>query len=202
MTTYNTASASPLAPLVDETKQGSPAAQALTGVVGIILAIVLVMGQVSLATTKGIATHLHASVGHIQEGNKTMESVIERAAPSASLEDVVKGQGDTLASTRDSMKVLNGEMGEIGKTTGSLNTVVGSMEENSSSLATGVDGMNTDTGRITGMLGNLPAATERTHAQLKKISMDTTAINIELAAIGAKMRGYGLPAAKHVKGRR
>jgi len=186
---------SPLAPLVDETRMGSKGGQALIGVAGIVLALILVMGQISLATTKGISTHLHASVLHMTEGNKVMESVVERAAPSTELEKVLAAQAITLAHTKDAMVGINGEMTTIGKTTDQLGGVVGGMEKTSGGLATGVAGMDRDTARIDTMLGTLPAATDRTGVALGTINTDTKALNAELAAISAKMRRYGLPAA-------
>src|SRR5688572_20945001 len=107
---YSTRDGSPLAVLVDEQRLGSAGGQAMVGIAGIVLAVILVVGQISLATTKGIATHLHASVGHITEGNQIMESVIERAAPSVELEKVLKSQAATLGSTRDAMASTNVEL--------------------------------------------------------------------------------------------
>ncbi|MCW2927932.1 MAG: hypothetical protein JWM86_1900 [Thermoleophilia bacterium] len=196
MSAYSRNDGSPLAVLVDEQRLGSAGGQAMVGIAGIVLAIVLVVGQISLATTKGIATHLHASVEHMTEGNQVMESVIERAAPSAELEKVLASQSKTLAHTRDAMAATNEELELILKEKHSLIKVVGRMDATSGELATGVDGVNASTKKMTGLLGTLPSATARTHAQLAKINADTTAINVELSAIAAKMQKYGLPLAK------
>lgn len=185
--------ASPLAPLVDHTRAGSAGGQAAIGIAGIVLAVILVVGQISLATTKGIAVHLHASVEHMTEGNEVMESVIERAAPSVELEKILDKQAKTLASTQDAMVMTNEQMRSIGATTTELDGVVGSMEATSSKLASGVTGMRASTDTMADELGTLPAATKRTHRQLATISGDTAAINTELTAIGRKMQAYGLP---------
>ncbi len=192
----NPGAASPLAPLVNEQRLGSAGGQAAIGVAGIVLAIVLVMGQISLAMTKGIAVHMHNSVEHITEGNKVMESVIERAAPSVMMETALASQSKTLASTRDAMKTTNAELAKIEVTKTRLLDVVNGMETSSSSLASNVAGVNASTSKMTGMLGTLPDATTRTHKQLSTINTDTKAINTELNAIAAKMVKYGLPRAK------
>lgn len=188
--------ASPLSPLVDEQRLGSPGGQAAIGIAGIVLAIVLVMGQISLAMTKGIAVHMHNSVEHITEGNKVMESVIERAAPSVAMETALATQSKTLSNTAAAMKNTNAELEKIKSTKHRLLDVVGGMEASSASLATNVEGVNTSTGKMTSMLGSLPDATTRTHKQLSTINTDTTAINTELNAIASKMVKYGLPRAK------
>ncbi|MEO6867528.1 MAG: hypothetical protein ABI200_05860, partial [Gaiellales bacterium] len=82
------------------------------------------------------------------------------------------------------------------KTKTSLLDVVGSMRTSSAGLATDVEGINTNTQKMTGLLGELPDATKRTHKQLSRISTDTDAINGELGAIAGKMQKYGLPHAK------
>ena len=189
-------SATPLAPLVDEQRLGSAGGQAAMGIAGIVLAVVLVMGQVSLAMTKGIAVHLHNSVAHITEGNKVMESVVERAAPSVMMEKALADQAKTLANTQAAMASTNAQLGEIKATKQTLLDVVGGMESTSDALATNVGGVNASTEKMTSMLGTLPDATTRTHGQLAKINTDTAAINIELNAIAAKMVKYGLPRAK------
>lgn len=193
---YGQPAASPLSPLVNEQRLGSPGGQVAIGVAGIVLAVVLVMGQISLAMTKGIAVHMHNSVVHITEGNKTMESVIERAAPSVAMETALASQSKTLANTRVALKKTNAELMKIDVTKARLLKVVSGMEASSSSLATNVAGVNTSTSKMTGMLGTLPDATNRTHKQLSTINTDTAAINTELNAIAAKMVKYGLPHAK------
>lgn len=196
MTAGTLGAPSPLAPLVDESRLGSPAGQALTGIAGIVLAIILVMGQISLATTKGLATHLDSSVQHITDGNAVMESVIERAAPSVALEKLVAEQAKIEANTLDTMQRTNGEMTAIAETTTELDSIVGRMEAASGSLATGVSGMSRDTTKIVDLLGTMPAATDRTQKALDGINRDTTATNIELGAIAGKMQKYGLPRAQ------
>lgn len=206
MTHYELAAAghpmqSPMSGMVDETRQGSAWAQAITGIVGIVLAVILVVGQISVVTTKGIAEHLHSNVANTREGNRVMRSVIEKAAPSVAMEGIVKGQSQSLAHTKATMTRLNGQMKLIGATTSSLDTTVGGMQKSSNKLAAGVDGMDSDTSQIVKLLGQLPAATVRTHKSLSGIATDTTSINTELAAIAAKMQGYGLPRAKKVRAR-
>lgn len=188
--------ASPLAPMVDEQRLGSAGGQAMVGIAGIVLAVVLVMGQLSLAMTKGIAEHMSASVEHIARGNQVMESVIERSAPSVTLEKVLDGQSKTLANTRDAMVMTNQQMASISGTTGKLEGIVASMEEMSAGLADYVSGMQKSSKSMADTLGGLPGATKKTHVQLGQINADTNAINAELAAIGTKMDSYGLPKAE------
>jgi hypothetical protein len=187
---------SPLSALVDETRVGSVGGQAAIGIAGIVLAVVLVMGQISLATSKGMSVHLSASVRNITEGNKVMESVIERAAPSVELEKALARQSATLANTRDTMLQTNDELESIITAKRGLLEVVDGMKSTSSALATDVGSLGASTSSMTGVLGELPDATSRTHRQLGRISTDTNAINAELAAIGRKMMSYGLPRAK------
>lgn len=187
---------SPLAPLVDEQRLGSAGGQAAVGIAGIVLAVILVMGQISLATTKGLAVHLHNSVEHMAKGNEVMESVVERAAPSVVMEEALAGQAKTLANTRQALVRTNAELAKIDTTKDSLLDVVGGMKSTSGSLATNVEGVNESTGKMTKLLGTLPDATTRTHGQLSTINRDTAAINAELNAIAAKMVKYGLPRAK------
>lgn len=188
--------ASPLSPLVDEQRLGSAGGQAAIGIAGIVLAVVLVMGQVSLAMTKGIAVHMRNSVEHITEGNKVMESVIERAAPSSAMETALAAQSRTLSNTAAAMGKTNAELEKIKATKHRLLDVVGGMQASSASLASDVEGVDTSTTKMTGMLGSLPDATTRTHKQLSTINTDTAAINTELNAIASKMVKYGLPRAK------
>lgn len=194
--TYAQGGSTPLAPLVDEQRLGSAGGQVAIGITGIVLAIILVIGQISLATTKGIATHLHASVDHMVEGNQVMESVIERAAPAVEMERVIEQQSKTLGHTLDAMAATNAELSAIEKSDETLLRVVGEMEASSATLASDVAKVDETTGTMTAMLGKLPGATKRTHTQLGTINGDTNAINAELAAIAAKMLKYGLPRAK------
>lgn len=187
---------SPLAPLVDETQLGSAGGQAAIGIAGIVLAIVLVLGQVSLATTKGMAVHVSTTVDNITRGNQVMESVVERAAPTTELEKVLDQQGATLANTRDAMAATNAELDSMITAKRELIGTVDGMQSTSSTLATDVAGLSGSTTRMTSMLGSLPDATKRTHKQLATINTDTNAINAELAAIGRKMLSYGLPRAQ------
>lgn len=190
------ASPTPLAPLVDETRLGSSIGQTATGVAGLVLAVVLVMGQISLATTKGLAEHLHQNVENITRGNQVMESVIERASPTPVLAKTVAEQSKVLASTRDTMHMTNAGMASMSQTAGELDTVVGRMESQSGNLAEGITGIGNDTAEIATLLGGLPDQTTKTHAALSRINADTVALNTELAQIAAKMQGYGLPRAK------
>jgi methyl-accepting chemotaxis protein len=187
---------SALAPLVDETRLGSSIGQTLTGVAGIVLAIILIMGQLSLATTKGLAEHLHQSVVHVTEGNKVMESVIERAAPSPQLAKMVEEQSQTLQSTRDTMHTTNASMGSLNAASTNMNTVVGQMAGSSGKLATGITHIGADTKKMGTMLGKLPPQTTKTQTAMSRINKDTLALNTELAAIAGKMQGYGLPTVK------
>lgn len=190
------ASTTPLAALVDESRVGSSIGQAVTGIAGLVLAVVLVMGQLSLAVTAGMATHLHQSVEHMTEGNKVMESVIERAAPSPALAKAIADQSETLAATHDTMKMTNAGMVGMTQTANRLDGVVARMETTSGQLAGDLAGMGSDTAKMSSLLGGLPAKTTKTSASLSRINTDTIAINAELAAIAAKMQGYGLPRAK------
>jgi hypothetical protein len=193
---YAQTAPSPLAPLVDEQRQGSAGGQVLVGVAGIVLAVILVMGQVSLATSKGIGVHLHASVQHMAKGNEVMESVIERAAPSVQLEKVLAQQATTLAHTQAAMAATNRELASILDTKHRLIGIVDGMQRSSERLASDVGSLGRSTGTMSDRLGTLPAATKRTHGKLARISTDTAAINTELGAIGTKMESYGLPHAK------
>lgn len=190
------ASTTPLAPLVDESRLGSSLGQAATGIAGIVLAVVLVMGQISLATTAGLAAHLHQAVENMEQGNQVMESVIERSAPSPLLAKAVEEQSKTLASTRDTMRMTNAGMAGMASTATKLDGVVGRMETTSGKLATGLDGMGKDTTKMSTLLGTLPAQATKTQTALGTINTDTKALNVELAAIAAKMQGYGLPRAQ------
>lgn len=194
--TAATASHTPLAPLVDETKLGSSLGQAMTGVAGIVLAVVLVIGQISLATTKGLAEHLHQNVVHTTRGNEVMVSVIERASVSPKLAAMMEEQSATLASTRDTMQRTNAGMGAMSGTATELDGVVARMEGSSSSLATSISGIQGDSEKMAELLGSLPAKTEKTQTALSRINNDTIALNTELGTIAAKMQGYGLPRAK------
>jgi hypothetical protein len=159
-----------------------------------------VIGQISVATTAGIQKNLHSNIGHLQHGNATMRDIIEKAAPSVVMEKVVAHQRDTLANTNRTMIRLNATMDSLGGTTSDLKTTVGTMQTASGNLATGIEGMNSDTARIVKLLKPLPAATERTHRQLSRIANDSGDINTELGQISNKMVKYGLPHAQNVKG--
>lgn len=187
---------SPLSPMVDESRVGSVGGQAAIGIAGIVLAVILVMGQVSLATTKGTAMYLHKDLEHLTEGNQVMKSVIERSAPTSQLEVVLEQQSATLANTRDAMVQTNEELSTITASMEQLGGVVGGMQSTSESLASDVGSLGSSTARMTELLGTLPDATANTHKQLNRINTDTNAINGELAAIGRKMMSYGLPRAK------
>lgn len=183
----------------DSDKPGSPWQQAMVGVLGVVLALTLVIGQVAVATTAGISRNLHANIKHLEDGNKTMKTIIERAGPTVLMEQVVRNQELILANTQKTLGVLNGHMGKIGATTAGLGSTVGTMQSTSGELATGVQGMNSDTQKIVGLLEPLPVAIGRTHTQLGQISTDAGAINGELNTISGKMIKYGLPHAKKVR---
>lgn len=193
---YGSTKHSALAPLVDESRLGSSIGQTMVGVAGIVLAVILIMGQLSLATTKGLAEHLHTTVGHVTEANKVMESVIERAAPSPQLAKMVAQQSQILQSTRDTMHTTNASMSGLNSASTNMNTVVGSMGASSGKLATGIEHIGADTKKMGVALGKLPAQTAGTQTAMSRINKDTLALNTELAAIAGKMQGYGLPTVK------
>lgn len=190
----------PLEFMIDDQRQGSVWSQVLVGVVGVTLGIMLVVGQLSVATTHGISTNLHRNVKNLQAGNATLRDIVEKAGPTLVIQQVITKQNEVLQSTLDTMRMLNGEMGVVTDTTSGLKQSVNGMQSTSTQLASGVDGMNRDTARIADMLAALPDATTRTHHQLSRIDQDSTALNGELRSIGAKMRNYGLPQAQHVRG--
>jgi hypothetical protein len=132
----------------------------------------------------------------MQEGNQVMESVIERAAPAVELEKILDQQSATLAHTRDAMVTTNAELDAIITTKKQLVGTVGEMKATGETLATEVGKIDESTTDMTGLLGELPGATQRTHAQLSRINTDTAAINTELNALAKKMLTYGLPRAK------
>jgi septal ring factor EnvC (AmiA/AmiB activator) len=189
--------ASPLSGLVDETRLGSAGGQLAIGIAGIVLAVILVMGQITLATTSAIAQNLNRSVVNITEANKVMESVIERAAPSTQLEKIVAVQSKTLANTRDAMIATNAQMDEISASTTTLDAeLVAQMQQTSEQLAANVAAMQTSTDAIVSMLGTLPEQTEKTQTALDQLNSDTAQINAQLAQINKKLQGYGLPKAQ------
>lgn len=186
---------SPLAPLLDEQRLGSAGGQAASGIAAIVLTIVLVMGQVSLATSKGINENLEEILAHITEGNEVMEQVAERAAPTVELERLLKVQGQTLSQARDSLAMTNADLASLSKTTTQLDRSVIGMQQTSTQLASDVKAVDSTTGSIASSLEPLPAATDRTRKQLVAIGTDTSAINGELGAITGKMQRYGVPQA-------
>ncbi len=197
MSTYASTSAGTA--LLNPYQQGSRWAQLGMGITGIVLAVVLVVGQISVATSAGIQRNLHQNISHLRDGNETMASIVRKSADSPKTGKIVEGQAATLQNTLDTMKVLNGHMAAIGETTSSLTGTVSRMESASGTVSTGIAGMESSTNTIAELLGSLPAATDRTHKELGRINTDSAAINAELGAISAKMTGYGLPHAKNVK---
>ncbi|MCW2955841.1 MAG: hypothetical protein JWO69_710 [Thermoleophilia bacterium] len=197
--TASIVSPSPLSPLVDERRVGSAGGQALIGIAGIVLAIILVVGQLSLATTKGMAVHLEESVANITDGNVVMEQVIERAAPSAQLTKVLAQQAKTLQSTSDAMARTNAELATIGGTSDDLQGIVAKMERQGASLAGTVAEMDATTAKITKELGTLPTSTGRTSTAMGAINTDMASINAELGALSKKLQKYGLPKAAGAK---
>lgn len=196
-----TAVAPRTATLFDERRRGSTWQQASVGAMGIVLALVLVIGQISVATTAGIQHNLHANIQRLKDGNATMREIVEKAAPTVLMEKVVADQAVALDHTGQTLQLLNEEMAALGETTLSLEATVTAMSDTSAGLATGVEGMASDTSKIVDLLGPLPDATTRTHKQLGRISGDSKAINGELDSISHKMEGYGLPHARCVKGK-
>jgi hypothetical protein len=184
--------------VVDSTKPGSVMSQALTGAVGLVLALVLIGGQISLATTKGISENLHKNVQQLKDGNKTMASVIERAEPSVAMEATLGAQADSLGNTERTMGLLNKEMATSGKVTDDLMSTVARMQSTSGLLANSVGAMNYDSLRMLDLLQMMPASTQHTYVGLNRIGGDTKAINGEMQAITAKMRRYGLTPAHGV----
>jgi len=184
---------------LDQNKPGSVWAQVLTGVVGIVLAAMLIVGQIAVALTAGIQHNLHTSVVNLGRGNGTMAQILDKAQPIGLVEKVTQKQQDTLANTLDTMKLLNAQMAQIGTTTGAMQGTVGSMATNSASLADGVAGMDSNTGKITDKLGGLVVGTDKLAVPLGHIATDSTAINAELLAIAGKLQSYGLPPAKGVR---
>lgn len=187
---------STLAPLVDESRLGSSIGQTLIGVAGIVLAIILIMGQLTLATTKGMAEHLHQTMLHTTKANEVMESVIERAAPTPVLAKTIENQSKMLQSTRDTMHAANAGMAGLNNSAKDMSGTVGGMRTTSGKLATGITGIGADTKKMGAMLGKLPAQVNGTQTAMTKINTDTRALNTELAAIAGKMQGYGLPTVK------
>ncbi|MBC7460489.1 MAG: hypothetical protein H7287_03935 [Thermoleophilia bacterium] len=196
MTSTSYGSPSAFAGLVDETRQGSAGGQTLIGVAGIVLAVLLVVGQVSLATTKGMAAHLHNSVQHMTEGNDVMEGVIAKAAPSVKMEQTLAQQEQTLGNVRDTMVTTNTQLGEIGATTKKLGAATSRMQVSSSKLAADVAAVDVNTASINASLSTLPIASDATLTSITKINTDMTALNFELATISQKLMKYGLPRAK------
>lgn len=190
-----------LAFMVDDTRPGSMWSQLLVGVVGVVLGIVLVVGQLSVAVTHGISVNLHQNVKNLRAGNATLRDIVEKAAPTLVIQKVITRQNEVLQNTLGTMRTLNGEMSIVTETTAGLEQSVSTMQQTSAQLASGVEGMNQDTARIADMLAALPEATGRTHRQLQRIDADSGALNAELSAIGGKMRRYGLPQAQNVRGR-
>lgn len=186
-------------PFVDVTRQGSGWQQLGVGVLGFVLAILMVVGQISVATTAGISRNLKINVEQLAAANTTMESIIERAGPSVAMERTVSVQAKSLAVTNETMVGLNAAMSEVGKTSEQMESAVEGMQATSSELSTGVAAMNDETAGINDLLGPLPDKARSTHGQLSQIDQDSAALNTELSAISSKMAGYGLPPAKNVK---
>lgn len=184
---------------VDPTRAGSAWQQCAVGALGIALALLLVVGQVSVATTRGIQRNLHTIVGHLEAGNVTMNSIIDKAEPSTGMDQIVAQQRGVLERTRDTILQLNGEMKVVDATTVELTKTVSTMRSESQTLAGGVKGMSQDTARMAELLEPLPAQTKDTHANLDALASDSRAISGEVKAIGGKMRGYGFPAASGAK---
>ena len=186
---------------LDETRPGSAWQQIGVGIVGIMLAITLVVGQITVATTRGIHSNLKVVVEQMGDGNKTMEEIIEKGKPSMQLEKTIGKKAVLLTKTRDSMVVMNDAMDSMGKTTDGLYKTVLDMRNTSRKLKVGVASMNSDTGKMVVLLGELPDGTDRTHVHLKRMATDSSAIVGELNALSGKMEGFGLEKARNVGGR-
>lgn len=184
--------------LVDPTRCGSGLGQIAVGILGVVLAGVLVIGQISLATTRGIQQNLGGLIANMDDGNRTMEQIVAKSRPSIQMEKNIGKQAELLASTRDAMVVTNAEMAKMLRTVDGLGATVDRMRATSQRLSSGVSGMQSDTDAVAGMLEPLPAGARRTHRHLARIKTDSHATNVELRAIGGKMQRYGLPHAKGV----
>jgi hypothetical protein len=185
---------------VDDSREGSLWQQLLIAVVGIVLAATLIIGQISVATTRGVQQNLHKSVAQLRQGNTTLGDIIDKAAPSIMLNKVTGQQQAVLQDVLDTMTQLNAAMQQVGATTARLQGTVGTMHQTSAHLAAGVNGMDRHTTTIVNALAPLPANTDKTHAQLARIYTDTAAISTELNAITAKLHNYGLLEATNVRG--
>ena len=177
-------------------RSGSAAGQIATGIIGIALAIILVVGQISLATTKGIQASLAQSVINMREGNEVMRSVIERSQPTPQMRATVGAQGAELAATRDTMIALNAQLAQVEATTSGLAGTVQGMGQTSQTLATGVGTMASDAELMQNALGSLTTDTEATQSSLQTINTETVTINKQLQQISAKLQAYGLPQAQ------
>jgi chromosome segregation ATPase len=196
MTSFAAASPSPLSGLVDETRVGSAGGQTLTGVAGIVLAILLIVGQISLATTKGIAEHLHSSVQHMADGNEAMQSILVKSAPSAQMERDLNDQQQVLLGMRDTMVQTNQRLAEINATSTGIGKTTDAMIATSNGLAQHVKSVDAETAKINRQLGSMPASTAETKVSLDSINGDMHDLNVELKSITDKLLTYGLPRAK------
>jgi hypothetical protein len=187
--------------VVDPERRGSTWGQVLIGVVGVLLALTLVLGQVALVATRNIQRNLASNVEQMRTGNRTMHSITKKSQPAVEMDTLVARQAATLTRINRTMVQLNAEMGRVGSTTDGLAGTVGDMERTGGTLAADVARLSATAGRMEALLGRLPAATTRTHRQIEAIGSDTGDINGELEAIAAKMARYGLPPAKGVKKR-
>jgi Tfp pilus assembly protein PilN len=189
----------PRSAFVDPTKRGNGLGQIATGILGIVLAAVLVIGQISLATTRGIEQNLNRLITHMDQGNQTMHEIVRKSKPTVKMRSDVERQEQVLGLSRDTLVVTNAEMRKMLLVTARLQKTTLKMKQTSDHLASGVAGMEASTNKVNATLRPLPAKTSLTKGHLEKIRNDSKDINGELNAIGAKMLGYGLPRARGVK---
>lgn len=187
---------STFAPVVDPTRQGSPAAHALTGLVAIVLAATLVMGQVALATTKGIATHLEQTSSNLERGNRTVDSVVARSRPAAEVQRLVRRQATTLGSTRQSLVLLNGTLSETARTTSRLDRSVAGTQASSVALAQDLQKVRSSSRSLGTGLRMLPTTARAVRTAVEGTRRDTEVIAWEIARTGIVLRNYGLPRAQ------
>lgn len=185
--------------MYDDTRAGSGLGQVGVAIVAIVLAIVLIVGQVALATTRDIASHLHESVANLAQGNTTMLQVIDRARPNPVIGKALAKQSQVLAHTSVTLTQVNVAMAQIIGTTNGLSTTVGSMQRSSNGLAGGVSGMARDSAKIASILGKLPDTASKISVSTSAIDGDSKDINTQLGAIEGKMKNYGLPQAKDIR---
>ena len=182
--------------ITDDTRSGKPWQQALIGVLGIVLALVLVAGQISVATTRGIADNMRLLNANLEEGNEVMFEIVKKSAPAPVMEKVVNEQSGTLAHTRDSLVLMNEELDAMMATTDELQMQSQALQGTAGEVAGTVQGMEGSIGAMIATLGTLPTTTASAGDSLSSVRTDSAAINAELEAVGTKLEKYGLPKAR------